>query len=378
MTRPISIPYPHPIDNSFSCGARGQPSRYYYCWPETEGSEIGIWVLNLAVADFIFLLCLPFQAISFYLDSFPFGEYLCKLFMFFSTVNMYVSIFTLMALTVDRCISVVTPLWHHQNMTRRFSFWVCLVLWILTGLLSIPILIHAFVGNYGNASYCLVGFQLENSLNITNILPVFFKPMATQTSEEVQFRTAPIGMLNQNQNRIVKNTDAIASETVEFQRRDCKSKNVQSLIEDKMTDEDIDNWNATVFSSEFICITLIIVGYFIPLIIIITSNIIMTLYVKQSKFMKSRKSSNLYKVIVAMVTAYFLAWTPANVLVIAFMIAFRKMDFNMMFNLLAVIPLIVSITYFHSCLNPILYVLVGQNVRREFRKFWHAKTLSPQ
>ncbi|XP_029470441.1 N-formyl peptide receptor 2-like [Rhinatrema bivittatum] len=335
-----------------------------------KGVKAGIWVLNLAIADFIFLLCLPFVVVSWYLGSWPFGVYSCKSYYFISTVNMYVSIFILTALTADRCISVVIPFWHRKYVSRHLSFHICLVLWIITVVLSIPVFHYSYLANSGNTSLCLVGFQQNNPFNTSNLFPVFSKRKSSRTLADFQNRMLIVGIIEHNVNRMGEKNVPINSEEI-LLRQDCKKEEIQKLFEAKITSTEINNWNDMVSSTEFIFIPLILFGYFIPLLIILSSNIIMSLHVKQSKCMNSAKSSKVYKIIVSMVAAYFLTWTPLTVVLIIYMVASRKMDLQLIYNLSNVIPLVVSIAYFNSCLNPFLYVLVGQNVRREFRKSWN-------
>ncbi|XP_029468821.1 chemokine-like receptor 1 [Rhinatrema bivittatum] len=336
-----------------------------------KGVKAGVWVLNLAVADFIFLLCLPFAVISWYLGSWPFGVYSCKSFYFISTVNMYVSIFILTALTIDRCISVVIPLWHRKYASRRLSFHICLVLWIITVVLSIPVFLYGYLENSGNTSLCLVGSQQKNPFNTSNLFPVFSKRKSSQTLADLPDRMVSVGIIEHNVNRMGEKNDPVNSEEI-LLRQDCKKEEIQKLFEAKITSTEINNWNDMVSLTEFIIIPLLFVSYFIPLLIILSSNIIMSLHLKQSKCMNSAKSSKVYRIIVSMVAAYFLTWTPLTVVLIIYMVAARKMDLHLIYNLSIVNPLVVSVSCFNSCLNPILYVLVGQNVRREFRKSWYS------
>ena len=61
------------------------------------------YILNLAVADIIFLLfCVPFQATIYSLPSWPFGEFVCNGSEFFQKMAMLASIYTMVALSFDR------------------------------------------------------------------------------------------------------------------------------------------------------------------------------------------------------------------------------------------------------------------------------------
>ncbi len=71
-------------------------------------STTNIFILNLSIADLSFLLfCVPFQATIYSLPRWIFGAFLCRFVHYFFMVCMLVSIFTLVAMSVDRYIAVV-------------------------------------------------------------------------------------------------------------------------------------------------------------------------------------------------------------------------------------------------------------------------------
>ncbi|XP_039474953.1 chemokine-like receptor 1 [Oreochromis aureus] len=75
-----------------------------------------VWYLNLAVADFIFTAFLPLSVT--YLASgfhWPFGKFMCKLNTTISSLNMFASVYILVVISVDRCVSVVWPVWAQNH-----------------------------------------------------------------------------------------------------------------------------------------------------------------------------------------------------------------------------------------------------------------------
>lgn len=67
-----------------------------------------LFILNLAIADLCFIVfCVPFQATIYTLDEWVFGPAVCKVVHFIIFLTMYASIFTLTAVSVDRCTSEV-------------------------------------------------------------------------------------------------------------------------------------------------------------------------------------------------------------------------------------------------------------------------------
>uniref|UniRef100_A0A8C3ICL7 G-protein coupled receptors family 1 profile domain-containing protein n=1 Tax=Chrysemys picta bellii TaxID=8478 RepID=A0A8C3ICL7_CHRPI len=98
-----------------------------------------IWFLNLAVADFIFTFFLPFSvaytALGFH---WPFGRALCKINTTLAFLNLYASVYLLMVISIDRCISVVRPVWAQNHRTPNLALLVALGVWVVALALCSP------------------------------------------------------------------------------------------------------------------------------------------------------------------------------------------------------------------------------------------------
>lgn len=101
-----------------------------------------VWLQNLAIADFVFVFFLPFS-IDYVLRDFNwiFGQAMCKLNSFVCTVNMYASILTLTVLSLDRYISLVHLRWCQRFRTVQMAWIACLLIWVVSTLISSPALI---------------------------------------------------------------------------------------------------------------------------------------------------------------------------------------------------------------------------------------------
>uniref|UniRef100_A0A673TT68 G-protein coupled receptors family 1 profile domain-containing protein n=1 Tax=Suricata suricatta TaxID=37032 RepID=A0A673TT68_SURSU len=69
-----------------------------------------IYLLNLAIADELFMLSVPFVASSAALHHWPFGPVLCRAVLSVDGLNMFTSVFCLTVLSVNRYVAVVHPL----------------------------------------------------------------------------------------------------------------------------------------------------------------------------------------------------------------------------------------------------------------------------
>lgn len=98
-----------------------------------------VWFLNLAVADFLFTAFLPFSVTYLALDfHWPFGKFMCKLNTAVTSLNMFASVYILVAISVDRCVSVVWPVWAQNHRSVRKASCVSLGVWVLALILSVP------------------------------------------------------------------------------------------------------------------------------------------------------------------------------------------------------------------------------------------------
>ncbi|XP_037641733.1 chemokine-like receptor 1 [Sebastes umbrosus] len=98
-----------------------------------------VWFLNLAVADFLFTAFLPLiVTFIFWNLHWPFGKFMCKLHYVIIFLNMFASVYILMVISVDRCVSVVLPVWARNHRSVRKASCVSLGVWVLALILSTP------------------------------------------------------------------------------------------------------------------------------------------------------------------------------------------------------------------------------------------------
>jgi hypothetical protein len=98
-----------------------------------------LFIVNLAITDlFIGLLCIPIVLISDYLLSdWPFGIFMCKFTSVAQSVFICCTVYTLIAMSVDRYIAIIYPL--QPKLTRKQCRILIIGLWIFSILFSSPI-----------------------------------------------------------------------------------------------------------------------------------------------------------------------------------------------------------------------------------------------
>ncbi|XP_068099121.1 C-X-C chemokine receptor type 3 [Hyperolius riggenbachi] len=121
-----------------------------------------------------------------------------------------------------------------------------------------------------------------------------------------------------------------------------------------------------------------ILGFLLPLIGMLFCYIHIVITLLKSQGFKRHKALRL---IVAVVVAFFLCWTPYNI--VAFMDTIRMLGgLDGKCKVLQNIDIALSITsglcYFHSCLNPLLYVFIGAKFRNNLAELLSRARVSPR
>ncbi|XP_078093317.1 opioid receptor, delta 1b [Mustelus asterias] len=102
-----------------------------------------IYIFNLALADALATSTLPFQSAKYLMDTWPFGELLCKTVLSIDYYNMFTSIFTLTMMSVDRYIAVCHPVKALDFRTPTNAKIVNVCVWLLSSAIGVPVMVMA-------------------------------------------------------------------------------------------------------------------------------------------------------------------------------------------------------------------------------------------
>lgn len=130
-----------------------------------------VYLLNLAVADLLFLCTLPFWAVD--ADrGWDFGSVFCKIVSALYKINFFSSMLLLTCISVDRYIAIV-QVTKAQNFKKKRLFYsklVCLCVWFVSTLLALPEFIFAEVKlDEDQQPFCTMVYW-NNAFNRTKIL----------------------------------------------------------------------------------------------------------------------------------------------------------------------------------------------------------------
>ncbi|XP_044203481.1 somatostatin receptor type 5 [Thunnus albacares] len=110
-----------------------------------------IYILNLAVADELYILGLPFLTTQNVLSYWPFGSFLCRVVMTADSMNQFTSIFCLTVMSIDRYLAVVHPIrstkWRHP----RVATVVSAAVWAVSFVMVLPVVIFSDVQDTFNS-----------------------------------------------------------------------------------------------------------------------------------------------------------------------------------------------------------------------------------
>lgn len=121
-----------------------------------------IYLLNLAVADLLFLVTLPFWAAD-ASSGWSFGSALCKINASLYKVNLFSSMLLLACISVDRYVVIVQTTKAHNSRVerRRSSIVVCVGVWLVASLLAVPELMFATPAEVDGQRNCRMVFPSE-------------------------------------------------------------------------------------------------------------------------------------------------------------------------------------------------------------------------
>ncbi|KAM4628413.1 C5a anaphylatoxin chemotactic receptor 1 [Polymixia lowei] len=106
-------------------------------------SVTSLWFLNLALADLLCCLSLPLLMVPLaHDDHWHFGPLACTLIKGMFYLVMYCSILLLVLISLDRWMLVSRPVWCQNHRRPKKAVWVCVGVWCLALLGSIPQFIY--------------------------------------------------------------------------------------------------------------------------------------------------------------------------------------------------------------------------------------------
>ncbi|XP_052667821.1 mas-related G-protein coupled receptor member H-like [Harpia harpyja] len=118
------------------CGLVGNGAVLWFLGFRIRRNPITVYILNLAVADFTFLLFMVTSSLLYMMENVFCSTvaslmYLRSLFLL-SLFSYNMGLYLLTAISIERCASILCPLWYRCRRPQRLSTVVCALLWALS------------------------------------------------------------------------------------------------------------------------------------------------------------------------------------------------------------------------------------------------------
>lgn len=276
-----------------------------------------IWFLNLAVADVMCCLSLPFSIVHLALhEHWPYGWFLCKVIPSVMIFTMFASVFLLVAISIDRCLLVMKPVWCQNHRTVKFISLICSGIWMLAFIFCCPVLYYRETSTYDGVTECNYNFGVDD-----------------YTDDSV---------------------DAFVNVSV------------NELWEEYSTYNGSDLWGDTnegnysvPLASMVINTTRAVFGFVLPFGIMAVCYALIVFRTHASQF--SKPHNRTLRTVVFVVAAFFICWAPYHVVGILHIVP--SLGTGVRESLILWDHLSIALAYANSCINPPLYVFVGQNFR---------------
>ncbi|KAJ0001476.1 hypothetical protein NQD34_006496 [Periophthalmus magnuspinnatus] len=121
-----------------------------------------LYILNLALADELYILGIPFLCTQNVLFYWPYGEFLCKTYMTADIMSQFTSTFCLTMMSIDRYLAVVHPMrsvkWRKPKVAKILNA----MMWVVSFLIALPVTIFSNVQD--NFNNCNITWPEPNNL----------------------------------------------------------------------------------------------------------------------------------------------------------------------------------------------------------------------
>ncbi|NXY83495.1 C5AR1 protein, partial [Alcedo cyanopectus] len=275
----------------FLLGVLGNGAVIWVTALELRRTVNGIWFLNLAMADLLCCLALPFLATPLLADHhWPLGGFACKLLPSLTVLNMFASVLLLTFISADRCALVTRPVWCHNHRSVAAARGACAVAWLLAALLTFP----SFL-----------------------------------------FRAARADPLSS------KVTCVLSYEGLGAGRR-----RLAELL---------------TASARFLG------GFLLPGAVIAACHGLLLARLRSKGLSRSPRAARL---ILAVIVSFFVCWLPYHV--VGLVLAAGHPSSRAFKAAAEADPLVAGIAYVNSCINPLIYVILGRGFQQKFHRSWRA------
>ncbi|XP_001506330.1 N-arachidonyl glycine receptor [Ornithorhynchus anatinus] len=144
-------------------------------------TTVTVYMMNVAMLDLVFILCLPFRMVYYGKGNWPFGDVFCRIIGALTIFYPSIALWLLAFISADRYMAIVQP--KHAKELKNISKAVlaCVGIWIMT-LASTTPLLFLYDDPDKNPCTCLkmldiIHLKRINTLNFTRLIFFFLLPL---------------------------------------------------------------------------------------------------------------------------------------------------------------------------------------------------------
>lgn len=123
------------------------------CHSMKTAASMYIYIINLALADLLYLLTIPFVVCTYFLKGWYFGEAGCRILISMDFLTMHASIFTLTIMSTERYFAVLKPLDTFKR-SKSYRKAIAALVWVASLILTLPMMVCIQLTPVGNTAMC--------------------------------------------------------------------------------------------------------------------------------------------------------------------------------------------------------------------------------
>ncbi|XP_030626685.1 C-C chemokine receptor type 6-like [Chanos chanos] len=305
-----------------------------YAFYKRAKSMTDVYLLNLAVADIIFVLALPLIIYNEH-NNWAMGDGACKLLSGLYSMNVYSGILLLACIGTDRYMAIVqaSRSFRMRSKTQVYGRVICIIVWFLALMLSLPTFIYykrydanerqskSFDDDYDNYMGYVKIFENHTYDDYMGDVKSFEDDTYDKYTGDEPYIVCSFRFDDNTTARVVKRLVPSSQVAIGF------------------------------------CLPLLIMGF-------CYTSVILTL--QRAKNFQRHKA---VRVVLCVVIVFLACHVPYNTTLLYFtVLLFQQMECDQEVSIQVALVVTQTIAYLHCCLNPILYAFVGVNFRNHFRK----------
>ncbi|CAH1244697.1 SSTR5 [Branchiostoma lanceolatum] len=114
-----------------------------------------MYVLNLAISDFLYCLTFPIWAADYILRVWIFGQAMCKIVRSIFNINTFASIYFLTVMSIERYYAILHPVRNIQNRSLKKAKIISGCIWTVALMCSLPYIVFAETDYLSGVPVCL-------------------------------------------------------------------------------------------------------------------------------------------------------------------------------------------------------------------------------